>query len=81
MKDFRCSPLSGLKSFEGLAPAIVVAASADPLNDDARLYVKKLREANVSVNYFEVKGSHVGGLTFDHETRNAFLKEWARQMK
>ena len=43
-------------SLEGLPPAYVVADECDPLRDEARAYVERLREAGVPTSYEELPG-------------------------
>ena len=60
--DWRASPLefwNKIKSylvFAGVAPAVVVAADCDPLIDDIRAFVAKLREQSVPTLYREYPG-------------------------
>jgi acetyl esterase/lipase/NAD-dependent SIR2 family protein deacetylase len=48
----------------GLSPALVLAADHDPLVDDARRYVDRLRAADVPVQHVEYADSPHGFLTF-----------------
>jgi acetyl esterase len=52
--DWRASPV--LADLVGTAPAIIVAADCDPLIDDIRAYVDKLREQGVPTMYREYPG-------------------------
>jgi acetyl esterase len=58
--DIRCSPLSAIKDFGGLPPAIVLTATGDVMRDDGRTYVKQLDQAGVPVQHLEVIASHSG---------------------
>lgn len=49
-EDPRVSPVRA-RSFEGLAPALVITAGYDPLLDAGRAYAEKLRAAGVPVQY------------------------------
>jgi hypothetical protein len=48
----------------GLSPALVLAADHDPLIDDARRYVERLRASDVPVEHVEYADSPHGFLTF-----------------
>jgi acetyl esterase len=50
--DFRASPLLA-EDVRGVAPACVVTAGFDPLRDEGRAYVARLREAAVDVSHHE----------------------------
>jgi acetyl esterase len=53
--DWRASPLKA-KSFEGVAPALVIAAECDVLWDDGRRYAEALRRAGVPVERKDYAG-------------------------
>lgn len=48
--DWRCAPLHA-QTHAGLPPALVIGAGLDPLVDEGRVYVEKLRSSGVSVEY------------------------------
>jgi acetyl esterase len=54
-QDPEASPMSAA-SLDGLAPALIIAAQADPLRDEARRYARRLSEAGVPVRYRECAG-------------------------
>lgn len=53
--DPQVSPLFAAR-FDGLPPAIIVAAPFDPLVDEGRLYAARLIEAGVAVDYITAPG-------------------------
>ncbi|MGN8262182.1 alpha/beta hydrolase [Pseudomonas sp. SMSB3] len=53
--DWRFSPLLA-EDLHGVAPAIVALAGLDPLLDEGRAYVERLREAGVAVELIELPG-------------------------
>jgi acetyl esterase len=53
--DPRVSPLRA-PDLRGVAPALVVGASCDPIRDESEAYAQKLREANVAADYVEYPG-------------------------
>ncbi len=54
-QDWRFSPLLA-KDLSGVAPAIVALAGLDPLLDEGRAYVERLRAAGVDVEVTELPG-------------------------
>ena len=52
MNDYRVAP-SRAASHVGLPPAYMVTAGRDPLRDEGRAYVRRLREANIDVGHDE----------------------------
>ncbi|UTL92668.1 alpha/beta hydrolase [Pseudomonas fluorescens] len=54
-QDWRFSPLLA-EDLSGVAPAIVALAGLDPLLDEGRAYVERLREAGVAVEVMELPG-------------------------
>lgn len=61
LRHMRGSPL--LADLSGLPPAVVVAASLDPLRDQGRVYAAKLAQAGVPVTYREAVGTIHGFAT------------------
>lgn len=57
----RTSPLKG--DLAGLAPAVVVTASLDPIRDQGRAYAAALAKAGVAVVFREAKGNIHGFIT------------------
>ena len=53
--DPRCSPLR-TPSLAGVAPALVTTAGFDPLKDEGRAYVDRLRADGVAVDYIDYPG-------------------------
>lgn len=47
-----------------LAPALVITAECDPIRDDGRIYVEKLRTAGVEVTHYEYSGMIHGFMSF-----------------
>ncbi len=58
--DPRCSPLTALKDYKNLPPAIVVTASADVLREEGKLYAQNLEKDGVNVTYVELLTTHTG---------------------
>jgi acetyl esterase len=54
-EDWRASPIRA-KSFEGVAPALIITAGYDPLRDEGDAYAQKLRAAGVSVDHVTFGG-------------------------
>ncbi|WP_288439710.1 alpha/beta hydrolase [Pseudomonas promysalinigenes] len=54
-EDWRFSPLLA-EDLSGVAPAIVALAGLDPLLDEGRAYVERLRQAGVAVQVMELPG-------------------------
>lgn len=54
-QDWRASPLLA-ESFDGVAPAIVIAAGCDVLHDDGVRYADALKAASVPVEYVKYPG-------------------------
>ncbi len=61
--DPRASPIHA-KDHSGLAPAIVIAASIDPLRDEGRAYASKLQHAGVPTQYHLYQGVVHGFFNF-----------------
>lgn len=61
--DPRASPLRAA-SLAGLAPALVLTTSLDPLRDEGRAYAERLRAAGVPVSYFCYEGMVHGFFSF-----------------
>ena len=57
------SPLEAQLTGE-LAPALIITAECDPIRDDGRIYVEKLRAAGVEVTHYEYSGMIHGFLSF-----------------
>ncbi len=64
------APLS-FDQFEKLPPCIALAAGYDPLRDDARFYVEKLKAAGVTADYYEETGLIHGYLRARHCSEKA----------
>jgi acetyl esterase len=47
-----------------LAPALIITAECDPIRDDGRIYVEKLRDAGVVVTHSEYSGMIHGFMSF-----------------
>lgn len=58
-------------TFAGLAPAFVVTADIDPLRDDGRTYVARLREAGVAAEWRNEHQLVHGYLRARHRSRRA----------
>ncbi|XP_064601861.1 uncharacterized protein LOC135467882 [Liolophura sinensis] len=56
MSNVRCNPLHR-PNFEGLPPALIIAAECDPIRDDAYEYSKKLKAAKVKTTLIVSKGA------------------------
>ena len=54
---------SRAKSFAGLPPAYVLTAGADPLRDEGKEYVERLKAAGVAVTYRHFAGQFHGFFT------------------
>lgn len=76
--DQRASPILG--NLEGLAPALLITASYDPMRDEGRAYGNALRKAGVHVDEFLLFGSHVGGMLFDNDGMKAVLDAMRKRM-
>lgn len=61
--DPRASPLRE-PDLAGLAPAVVISTDLDPLMDEARAYVDRLRAAGVDASYFVYEGMVHGFFSF-----------------
>lgn len=61
--DPRASPIHA-EDHSGLAPAMVIAASIDPLRDEGRAYAAKLRKAGVPTQYHLYQGVVHGFFNF-----------------
>ncbi|MEY4238048.1 MAG: hypothetical protein RL339_649 [Pseudomonadota bacterium] len=61
--DPRASPLRE-PDLVGLPPALIIAVDTDPLVDEARAYVHRLRAAGVSTSYFVYEGQVHGFFSF-----------------
>ena len=57
------SPLEAELTGE-LAPVLIITAECDPIRDDGRIYVEKLRTAGVEVIHYEYSGMIHGFLSF-----------------
>jgi acetyl esterase len=49
---------------DDLAPALIITAECDPIRDDGRSYVEKLRAAGVEVTHYEYSGMIHGFMSF-----------------
>jgi acetyl esterase len=80
--DWRASPLLA-KSHVDLPPALVVTAGYDPLLDEGRAYVERLKAAGVKVEYREYGDMVHGFLLFGAvlDTANAALAECCRALR
>lgn len=61
--DPRASPLRE-PNLVGLPPALIIAVDTDPLVDEARAYVHRLRAAGVATSYFVYEGQVHGFFSF-----------------
>ncbi|MEO0998208.1 MAG: alpha/beta hydrolase [Pseudomonadota bacterium] len=61
--DPRASPIRA-SSHEGLAPAFVITTTLDPLEDEGRAYVEKLRADGVQAAHFSYEGMVHGFFSF-----------------
>lgn len=67
-----------LDSILGLPPAFVVTCEFDPLKDAGRDYAQKLKDANIPIQYKEMKGMlHCMPGPFNEKDRNALYQEIA----
>jgi len=66
----RASPIF-YEDFSGLARCLIVVAEIDPLQDDSKMYAKKLSEAKVEHNLVIIKGAVHGFFMHFKECRNA----------
>jgi acetyl esterase len=55
LQDPEFFPLQA-KTFDGIAPTIVISADVDPLRDDAALYVEKLKAAQINAEWINQPG-------------------------
>jgi acetyl esterase len=78
-EDWRASPIKA-SSFAGVAPAIVVTAECDVLQDDGKGYAEALRRAGVPVEYKEYPGmihGFFGMMPVVDDAMNAQRAVWA----
>ena len=61
--DPRASPLRE-PDLRGLPPALIIAVDTDPLLDESRAYVHRLRAADVPTSYFCYEGQIHGFFSF-----------------
>jgi len=65
---------------QSFPPTLVCTATADPLRDEGREYLRRLGEAGAEVAHVEFHGSHAMGIMLDKKGRNKALAEWARML-
>ena len=60
-KDTRLAPLSA-QDFSDMPRSFVAVAEYDPLSDDGRIFVDKLKQANIAAEFYLGKGLLHGSL-------------------
>jgi acetyl esterase len=83
--DWRASP-ARIKTLDGLPPAYVLTAGADPLRDEGEEYAKRLEQAGVAVTYRTFPGQFHGFFTMGKllDQANVAAKDigaWLRALK